>query len=205
MHSSSSSRTTTTTMLIATGVLASLVACSGSSGGSSASTAGAAPKGAASAIANAVGPGSSIADLTSKACAAIKPADAQALLKKQGVTARTNPFECAWDGGALTVTIYPNDTSDKYYGDQTTHLEDPGTLPIGDKAVWFQPVPGHTVPAVVAKKGTNTCEVQLSADPPDTTMPYTGSMPIVTTKRADVAAYAAKMGVLCSEVFGALG
>jgi len=32
-----------------------------------------------------------------------------------------------------------------------------GSLSVGDKAVWFQPVPGRTVPAVVSHKGSNTC------------------------------------------------
>ena len=73
---------------------------------------------------------------------------------------------------------------------------------VGDQAQWSAPVPGATVPWVEAHKGSLTC-VLSPADPDQTTIPYTGNPPIVTIAPADSAAYAAKEGVLCQDIFNA--
>jgi hypothetical protein len=196
--------TTAGVVLLAAGLITS---CSGGSSGSSAAKAGSGSGAQASAIAQAVGAGSSVMDSSKKACDGIKPADVQALLKASASAVTVNPFECAWNQGAITVTVYLGDTTDKYYNDQASNAgpDGSGSLSVGDKAVWFQPVPGRTVPAIVSHEGSNTCVVQLSADPPDTTVAYTGSAPFFTVKPADAEAYAAKEGQLCTEVFSALG
>jgi hypothetical protein len=196
--------TTAGAVLLAGGLI---TGCSGGSSGSSGAQVGSGSGAQASAIAKAVGPGSSIMDSSKKACDGIKPADVQALLKASASAVTVNPFECGWNQGAVTVTIYLGDTTDKYYDDQTSNLgsDGNGSLSVGDKAVWFQPVAGRTVPMMVSHQGSNTCEVQLSADPPATTLAYTGSDPFFTIKQADAESYAAKEGQLCSEVFSALG
>jgi hypothetical protein len=187
-------------VLLAAGLMTS---CSGGSSGAKAAPA-SDPQ--ASAIAKAVGAGSSVADSSKKACDGIKSADVQALLKSSASAVTVDPFQCAWNQGAITVTIYLNDTTDKYYNDEASNGgSDSHSLSVGDKAVWFQPVPGRTVPGVVTHQGANTCTVQLSAEPPDTTVAYTGSDPFFTIKPADAQSYAAKEGQLCTEVFSALG
>ncbi len=198
--------TTAGAALLTAGLITGCSGGSSGSGGAGNATGGAGSGAQASAIAKAVGSGSSVMDSSQKACSGIKAADVQALLKSSASAVTVNPFECAWNQGALTVTIYLNDTTNKYYNDQAgSGGADSHSLSVGDKAVWFQPVPGRTVPAVVTHAGTNTCTVQLSADPPDTTISYTGSDPFFTIKAADAASYAGKEGQLCTEVFSALG
>jgi len=157
---------------------------------------------AATAAANALGLGKGGPLDVSKQCAAIKPADVQALMKAP-VTAVTNfPGECSWYGGDLKIEIYPNDPTQKYYQNP---VNGPGTTPVpgvGDQAQWFAPVAGGTTPWVEAHKGSLTCTVS-PADPPETTLAYTGSDPFFKIAPADSAAYAAKEGVLCQDVFNA--
>ena len=59
-----------------------------------------------------------------------------------------------------------------------------------------------TTPWVEAHKGSTTCELS-PADPPETTLVYTGSDPFYKIAPADSAAYAAKEGVLCNDIFNA--
>ncbi len=159
-----------------------------------------APAGAAAAIAGATGGGGPLD--VSKQCAAIKPADVQALMKAPVTPVVNNPGECSFYGGALKVDLYANDPTQKYYQNP---VNGPGTTPVpgvGDQAQWSAPVPGETIPWIESHKGSLTCIVS-PADADQTTIPYTGTPPIVTIAPADSVAYAAKEGVLCSDTFTA--
>ncbi|HEY5201176.1 MAG TPA: hypothetical protein VIJ31_09725 [Acidothermaceae bacterium] len=158
------------------------------------------PAGAAAAIAGATGKGGPLDE--SKLCAAVKPADVQALMKATVTPVVNNPGECSWYGGDLKIDIYANDPTQKYYQNP---VNGPGTTPltgVGDQAQWFAPVLGKTTPWIEAHKGSLTCTVS-PADPPETTLPYTGSDPFYTIAPADSAAYAAKEGALCNDIFAA--
>jgi hypothetical protein len=171
---------------------------SGSSGDAAAGVS--APAGAAAALAGATGAGGPLD--VSKLCAAVKPADVQALMKAPVAAVVDNPGECSWYGGDLKIDIYPNDPNQKYYQNP---VNGPGTTPlsgVGDQAQWFAPVPGSTTPWVEAHKGSLTLELS-PADPPETTLPYTGSDPFFKIAPADSAAYAAKEGVLLNDIFAA--
>jgi hypothetical protein len=179
-----------------------LTSCSGGSGGAGAAAGGPNTKQAAAAVSGAL---QSMQEKSKKACAAVKQEDVAAVLKT-AATEVTNPEECDYGSGAMTVGLFLDDASLKYYGDQTSNVTSSGSgsLPVGDKGVWFQPVPGHTLPVVVSHKGSVTCIVQLSADPPDTTATFSGKAPIYTIEPADAATYAAKLGTLCSDAFSAV-
>jgi hypothetical protein len=170
-------------------------------GASAAAAAGfSAPAGAAAAIAGATGGGGALDE--SKQCAAIKPADVQALMKAPVTPVVNYPGECSFYGGDLKIDLYANDPTQKYYQNP---INGPGTTPltgVGDQAQWFAPVPGKTTPWIEAHKGSLTCTVS-PADPPETTLPYTGTDPFFTILPADSAAYAAKEGVLCQDIFNA--
>lgn len=198
--------TATGTALLAVAVLAG---CGGSghSGGSAASggsTKSDVAKAAAAAGSQALGSALQNAqDQTTKVCAAISPADVGAILKAPSAVT-VDPLQCNWNGGNLSLTIYPNDTGAKDYNDQVSLGSGHPLSGVGDHAVWLQPVPGATVPEVVSRKGTTTCQVQLSADPPATTLPYTGSSPFFKITDSDAASYSAKLGVLCAKAFAAM-
>jgi hypothetical protein len=174
----------------ATGAAAAIAAAAG----------GSAPAGAAAAIVGATGAGGPLDE--SKLCAAVKPADVQALMKAAVTPVVNNPGECAWYGGDLKIDIYANDPTQKFYQNP---VNGPGTTPVpgvGDQAQWFAPVPGATTPWIEAHKGSLTC-VLSPADPPETTLAYTGTDPFFKIAPADSAAYAAKEGVLCNDIFAA--
>ena len=171
-----------------------------STGAGQAAAGGSAPAGAAAALAGATGAGGPLDQ--SKQCAAIKPADVQALMKAPVSAVVNYPGECSFYGGDLKIDIYANDPTQKYYQNP---VNGPGTTPltgIGDQAQWFAPVAGATTPWVEAHKGSMTCTIS-PADPPATTLPYTGSDPFYKIAPADSAAYAAKEGALCNDVFSA--
>jgi hypothetical protein len=158
------------------------------------------PAGAAAAIAGATGAGGALDE--SKLCAAIKPADVQALMKAPVTPVVNNPGECSFYGGDLKIDIYANDPTQKYYQNP---VNGPGTTPVpgvGDQAQWFAPIVGTNTPWIEAHKGSTTCVVS-PADPPETTIPYTGTDPFEKIATADSAAYAAKEGVLCNDIFNA--
>jgi hypothetical protein len=177
----------------ATGAAASIAAAAAAAGVS-------VPPGAAAALAGATGKGGPLDQ--SKQCAAIKPADVQALMKAPATAVVNYPGECSFYGGDLKIDLYANDPTQKYYQNP---VNGPGTTPltgVGDQGQWFAPVPGKTTPWIEAHKGSLTCTVS-PADPPETTIPYTGSDPFWTIAPADSAAYAAKEGALCNDVFNA--
>ncbi len=207
-------------------VILSVAACSGSAttapagaGGSQAAPAGggSAPAGngsSAAASAPAGGGGSAPAGNTgsdARYCAALKVADAQALIKPTISAAQTGgPESCAFvlpgepiNGDNMTVTVFPGDTDKSFYNDQATGMASGPQNPlpgVGDVAVWEQPVAGAT-PFVVAHKGSLTCVVLPPADATPLTIEKTGSGPIFQVSDAAAAAYAAKEAVLCTDMF----
>jgi hypothetical protein len=72
---------------------------------------------------------------------------------------------------------------------------------IGAKAYWDSQAPGMDAPEVVSEKGKIDCKVTTNGEVDHTTLPYTisGGNPVVTNAAA--AKFAAKMGVVCSDVF----
>ena len=172
----------------------------GTGAAAAAAAGGSAPAGAAAAIAGATKAGGPLDN--SKQCAAVKPADVQALMKAPVTPVANFPGECSFYGGDLKIDIYANDPTQKYYQNP---VNGPGTTPVpgvGDQAQWFAPVTGATTPWVEAHKGSTTCTIS-PADPPETTLAYTGSDPFFKIAPADSAAYAAKEGVLCNDIFAA--
>jgi len=145
-------------------------------------------------------------------CAAMKVADAQALVKPTISAAQTGgPLPCAFvlpgepiNGDNLTVTVFPNDADKSFYNDSVTGPASgpPNPLPgVGDVAVWEQPVTGASAPEVVAHKGSITCVVQPPADTGPLTIEQTGTGPIYQISAAAAASYAVKEAVLCTDMF----
>lgn len=205
MSTNSRSKSLVSIALVATAACF-LAGCSKGGSSASAGTAaaaaagGSAPAGAAAAIAGATGKGGVLDE--SKLCAAVKTADIQALMKAPVTPVVNYPGECSWFGGDLKIDIYADDPTQKYYQNP---VNGSGTTPVpgvGDQAQWFAPVPGATTPWVEAHKGSLTCTLQ-PADPPETTLAYTGTDPFFKIAPADSAAYAAKEGVLCADIFAA--
>jgi hypothetical protein len=137
--------------------------------------------------------------IDAKVCAAIQ-ADVQALTKNVSSPA-TFPGQCAFDGGATTVTY---DLDNPGHSDVTDVISTGANTisGIGDGAVWFDS-DGAIVPSLGAWKGNITCIVQPDSDIADDTVPYTGTPPFTKISAADGAAYARKMGKVCTDVFAA--
>lgn len=150
----------------------------------------------------------------SKYCAAMKVADAQALVKPTISAAQTGgPHPCAFvlpgqpiNGDNITVTVFPNDDDKGFYNDEVSGPASgpPNPLPgVGDVAVWEQPLAGASAPYVIAHKGSLTCVVLPPADTGPLTIDQTGSGPIYQISDAAAAAYAVKEAVLCTDLFSA--
>ncbi len=147
-------------------------------------------------------------------CSAIKLPDAQALLKGtitqdqfDPVTSVPHePFDCALltgggGGDNLIVTITQADTFTQSVADQNAGAGNP-LSGVGDKAVWVQDFTRANPPIVVAIKGSLTCRV-LAPPTEKTTIAYTSPNGIDRITSAAAAAFAQKMAVLCTDVFGA--
>jgi hypothetical protein len=98
----------------------------------------------------------------------------------------------------LFVEIAINDYGQMY---GTFNKDDHKLSGIGDKAYWDSQAPGMDAPQVIAEKGNIACTVTTNGEVDQTTLPYTvsGGNPVVTNAAA--AKFAAKMGVICSDVF----
>ncbi len=98
----------------------------------------------------------------------------------------------------LFVEIGVNDYG-TIYG--TFNKDDHKLSGIGQKAYWDSQAPGMDAPQVVAEKGKIDCMVTTNGEVDHTTLSYTisGGNPVVTNAAA--AKFAAKMGVVCSDVF----
>lgn len=174
--------------------LTALAACSGS-GSKKSSAGGSHPviPGATGAIANQLD--------VHKQCAAVTSGDLQKLFKGAVPALVVNPLECDWGQGAITVSIYFNDTTKKYYTGGAVGAGGTPLSGVGDIAHWIQPVQGHTVPFIAAHKASTTCTVDPGIDVDQTSMQYSGHAPIFTVPDAAAAQYAAEEGQLCNDVF----
>jgi hypothetical protein len=146
-------------------------------------------------------------------CTAIKLPDAQALLKGtitqdqfDPVTSVPHePFDCTLltgggGGDNLIVTITQADTFTQSVADENAGDGTPLTG-VGDKAVWVQDGTLANPPIVVAIKGSLTCRVTAPSTA-KTTIEYTSPNLVDRITPAAAAAFAQKMGVLCTDVFG---
>jgi hypothetical protein len=204
--------TSTTRMTVSAGVLlavavASLSGCSSSKSGSASAGQ---PASAAAALASAAGaaglPTSTAGEgnngsVDAKVCAAIQ-ADVAAITKNVS-SPKTFPGQCAFDGGATTVTF---DVNDPGHHGVTDVIGSTGTKisGIGDGAVWYD-AGGIVVPSLGAWKGNVSCLVQPDSDITNDFVTYTGHPPFTKISTADGVAYAQKMGKVCTDLFGAAG
>ncbi len=103
------------------------------------------------------------------------------------------------DSSPLFVVINVDDYG-QTYGTFDKHV-DHKLAGIGDKAYWFERDPGTNAPQVNAEKGKIGCMVSTNGEVDHTTLAYTisGGNPVVANAAA--AKFAAKMGVVCADVF----
>ena len=142
----------------------------------------------------------------SKLCAAVPPADIQTLFKASAPSLVSDPGECNWGSGGITVDIFPNDTDMSLYGGGAVSVANASHLSgVGDIAQWTQPVPGHTVPFLVAHKGTTSISVSPSLNVDQTTIAFTGSAPFFDVSKAEALKYATEEGQICNDIFSAMG
>ena len=136
-----------------------------------------------------------------KVCAAIAT-DVAAITRNVSHPA-TFPGQCAFGGGATTVSFYLNDPQ---HSDVTDVLGTAGTAisGIGDHAVWDDNG-GQTVLTLGAWQGSVSCLVQPDSDVANDMVTYTGKPPFTKISAAAGAAYAAKLGKVCTDVFAAAG
>lgn len=165
------------------------------------------PAAAAAGSPAAAGPGGVLGGIggqmdVSKLCAAVPHDHVQRLFKDTAPSVTSNPLECDWGAGDLTVDIYFNDPSSKYlndlFGPSSTRL--PG---VGDFAEWSQPVVGATVPFVGCHQGTTSITVTPGLDVDKTTLTFSGRPPIYRVDPASAAKYADDEAALCADLFTA--
>jgi hypothetical protein len=184
--------------LIAAVLALGLVAACSSGGGGSASPAQAAAAAGLPTSTAGVGDNGSI---DAKVCAAIA-SDVAAITRNVAHPA-TFPGQCAFGGGATTVSFYLNDPQ---HSDVTDVLGTTGTAisGIGDHAVWVDNG-GETAVSLGAWQGGVSCLVQPDSNVANDTVTYTGKPPFTKISAADAASYAAKLGKVCTDVFAAAG
>ncbi len=204
---------------VALGAVAALTGCSSSSGSISglqsiaspaAATGGGSPAGGSPAastdpLQGIIGSGGPLD--VSKVCAAVPPADVQKLFKAtaSAPALASYPGECNWGGGGITVDIFPNDADKSLYGGGAVSPATGAHLSgVGDLAQWTQPVPGHTVPFLVAHKGSISISVSPSLNVDQTSIAYTGSAPFFDVSKAEALKYATEEGQICNDIFSAM-
>lgn len=203
--------------LAGAGAAVLLAACSSSGGGTGTVTgpAGKAAGATVPASVPATSLGASIPAVpggSSIGCNAVKLADAQALLIPKITKVELGPTGCAFErpgqaanGDNLSVDIRTNDTDHSTYKNLQGMGKNVALSGVGDEAYWLQPVPDASGPVVSAYKGTTSCVVEPPADLSVLTIAKGGNGPIEQVTNAAAAAFAAKMGVLCNDVFAAAG
>lgn len=182
------------------GVVLALGLAAGCSSGGGSSTSLAKAAAAAGLPTSTAGVGNN-GSIDAKVCAAIA-ADVAAITKNVSHPA-TFPGQCAYGGGATTVSFYLNDP---HHSGVTDVLGTAGTAisGIGDHAAWDDG-DGHTVLTLGAWQGSVSCLVQPDSDVANDTVTYTGKPPFTKISAAAGAAYAAKLGKVCTDVFAAAG
>jgi hypothetical protein len=137
--------------------------------------------------------------VNAKVCAAI--ANDVASITKNVSGPATFPGQCAFGGGATTVTFFLNDPQ---HTDVTDVIGTTGNQisGVGDSATWVDSS-GQGVPTLGAWKGNVSCLVQPDSDVDNDMVTHTGAMPFIKITDADGAAYAQKMGAVCNDLFAA--
>ncbi|HEY3877040.1 MAG TPA: hypothetical protein VGM12_00425 [Trebonia sp.] len=196
-------------MTASAGVLlaVAVAALSGCNSSKSSSASAAQPASAAASLASAAGLPTSTAgegnngSVDAKVCAAIQ-GDVAAITKNVS-DPKTFPGQCAFGGGATTVSFDVNDPKHSgvidVMGSDVTAISG-----IGDHAVW-EDGGGAIVPSLGAWKGSVSCLVQPDSDVSNDDVTYTGAPPFTKISIADGVAYAQKMGKVCTDVFAAAG
>ncbi len=159
-----------------------------------------------------IGPASSA--FITNVCSAITIADAQATVQPTIDAIGFDPdnqdaagiFMCTIDSAdqAVTVTVEPEDVAMANYESDVAAENVPAvpSLPgVGDVAVWTQVA--NNPPDVYAHKGHVTCEVKTS-DTQVLNLTYDPSVVDGGVTAASAAAYAVKLGALCTDVFAAI-
>lgn len=115
-------------------------------------------------------------------------------------------FACTIDVAeqAVTVTVEPEDVAMANYESDVAAENVPATpLPgVGDIAVWTQ-VPNNP-PDFYAHEGHATCEVK-AGNTQALNLTYDPTVADGGVSAASAAAYAVKLGALCTDVFAAIG
>jgi hypothetical protein len=160
-----------------------------------------------------VGPASS--QFITNVCSAITITDAQATVQPAIDAIGFDPdnqdpagiFTCTIDAAdqAVTVTVEPEDVAMANYESDVAAENVPAvpSLPgVGDVAVFTQVA--NNPPDVYAHKGHVTCEVK-TMDTQVLNLTYDPSVVDGGVTAASAAAYAIKLGALCTDVFAAIG
>jgi hypothetical protein len=200
-------KTSTARVTAAAGVLLAFALLPACSSGSSSQPSAAQPATAAAQASSAAGLPTSTAGLgdsgstDAKVCAAIGT-DVAAITKNVS-DPKTFPGQCAFGDGATTVSF---NLSDPQHSDVTNVLGSTANSisGIGDGAVWDD-AGGTIVPTLGAWKGSVSCLVQPDSDITNDSVTYTGTPPFTKISAADGAAYAQKMGQVCTDLFSAAG
>ncbi|HEY5051039.1 MAG TPA: hypothetical protein VII50_09065, partial [Acidothermaceae bacterium] len=147
-------------------------------------------------------------------CSAITVADAQATVQPAIDAIGFDPnnqdpggiFACTIDAAdqAVTVTVEPEDVAMANY-ESDVAAENVPAMPlsgVGDVAVWTQV--SNNPPDFYAHKGPVTCEVKTT-DTQVLNLTYDPTVVDGGVTAASAAAYAVKLGTLCTDVFAAIG
>jgi hypothetical protein len=176
----------------------------GAAGGGGGAAADSLPAAAKSALAQITGAGGGVLDVA-KLCAAVSAADVQALFKNPAPALISNPGECDWGRGNMTVDIYRNDTTKEYYTGGAVSSSGTPLAGVGDKALWSQPVQGQTMPFITSRKGTTDCTVSPGLNVDQSSIEYTGQDPFFKITDAAASKYASAEGQICNDIFQAGG
>jgi hypothetical protein len=162
------------------------------------------------------GGGNNIANI----CPKLSTTDINALLAPPypAVTEKdlsTDLFEC--DASGLSIQLETADSDMSLYNTANTSgsTGDAGSdvhpvTGVGDEAYWFAVDDGsgngieESTPTFAAHKGSATCYIDTDNDPSKYSMPYVTAAPF-QIKESDAAAWAAKAGKVCTDLFAAGG
>jgi len=154
-------------------------------------------------------------DLATKGCTAIKLSDVQPLLKATISAIEFDPGSAELDpvhkftctAGTIAVTVYPEDSAKQQMQTDVTAENVPSQplTGVGDSAVWtggpqLNSKTYTSTPDLYAHQGSVTCEVQTNGS--GLTVPVAPG-PLGGVTADDAAALAAKLGIICNDVFSA--
>lgn len=199
---------------VATGL--ATLSLTGCHSGSSSTTSAPPAIGAGATTAATSGATASGTDLAAKGCGAIKVSDVQPLLRDSISKIDFDPGSAELDpvhmftcnAGPITITVYPEDSSKQQMQTDVTAENVPSHVlaGVGDSSVWtggpqLNPNTYTIAPDVYAHQNSVTCEIANTGE--GLTIPVApGVLGGVTA--TDAATFAAKLGTVCSDVFGAI-